>query len=131
MKAIKKLVSMLSMGALISTAAMAGSMEASYLSTAKAGPGVPVPVSVIAPDNEGVSHGARAYLTFTVDEQGVPQDIAVKSATSQTLAANAVKAVAQWRFKPVEVEGKAVATKVTLPVLARNPDLGGNRFAMN
>ena len=131
MKAVKKLVSMLSLGALFATAVMAGSMESSYLSTAKVGPGVPVPVSVVAPDAYGVGAGAKTYLTFTVDEQGMPQDIAVKSTNSDTLAANALKAVAQWRFTPVMVDGKAVATKVTLPIVARNAELGGSRFAMN
>lgn len=131
MKAVKKLVSMLSLGALISTAAFAASVEDSYLATAKREAGVPVPVSVTAPDSYGVGAGSKAYLTFVVDEQGVPQNIAVKSTNSEALAANAVKAVASWRFEPVTVDGKAVATKVTLPIVAKNPEFGGSRFAMN
>lgn len=129
MKAVKKLVSMLSLGVLLGTAVSAAPFE-SYLETAKTGPGVPVPVSVVAPDAYGVESGSEAYLTFTVDEQGVPQEIEVKSATSDTLAANAVKAVAKWRFTPAMVEGKAVATKVALPVVVRDPLLAGTRVAL-
>ena len=131
MNAVQKLVSMLSLGALVSTAVLAASAEESYLATVKVGPGVPIPVSVVAPDNTGVGHGSLAYLTFTVDEQGMPKDIVVKSTTSETLASHAVAAVAQWRFKPAIVDGQAVATKVQLPVVARNPNFEGSRFAVN
>lgn len=118
MKAVKKLAVLLSLGALVSTAALAASTEAAYLAAYRTGPGVPRLKSVVAPVAPDARPGASAQIAFIVDEQGVPREISVASTTDTGLGEAAVEAVKQWRFEPVVRDGKAVATKVVLPVRA-------------
>ena len=48
-------------------------------------------------------------LTFTVDENGIPQDVKVKSSSNHGFDADALQAIRQWRFQPAEVDGEAAA----------------------
>ncbi len=116
MKAVSKFAVMLSLVALASVAASAMTDEQAYLESCHKVPGVPVPVSVVAPTVGSEYSGATVQLEFIVDAAGKPADISVKSAPDNTLATAVVQAVKQWRFAPAEKNGLAVATKVALPV---------------
>ena len=116
MKAVSKLVVLLSLGALAGAAAYATDSEQAYLDSCRKEPGVPVPVTVVSPTVGSEYNGASVQLEFLVDADGKPAAFSIKSATDDVLATAVVKAVKQWRFLPAEVDGKPVATKVSLPV---------------
>lgn len=116
MNAVRKLVVLLSVSALSSVAALASTPEQAYLETCRKDPGVPVPVTVVSPAVGSEYNGASVQLEFVVDAEGKPAEFSIKFATDDVLAKAVVKAVKQWRFLPAEIDGKAVATKVTLPV---------------
>ena len=91
---------------------------------------MPVPVAVVTPAVSSDYIGAKVDVEFTVDEQGKPANVAVPSATDETLASAVVDAVKQWKFKPAERNGAPVATKVVLPVKIVDP-FSGSTFAAN
>lgn len=129
MKAVRKLVVLLSVGALSAVASPASNLEESYLETCRKDPGVPVPVAVVSPTVGPEHNGGLVHLEFVVDVDGKPAEFSVKSATDDVLATAVVKAVKQWRFLPAEIDGKPVATKVALPVKIVDPALSGDRYA--
>lgn len=126
MKAVNKLAVLLTLGALFTTAAFATADEQTYLESCRKGPGVPVPVSVVAPTVGPEYTGGLVQLEFTVDATGKPAEFSVKFATDDTLATAVVQAVKQWRFKPAQVDGQPVATKVALPVKIVDDTLAGS-----
>jgi TonB family protein len=129
MKAVRKLVVLLNVGALLAVAASASSPEETYLESCRKEPGVPVPVTVVSPTVGPEYNGASVQLEFVVDVDGKPAGFSIKSATDDVLASEVLKAVKQWRFLPAEDNGKPVATKVALPVKIVDPTLGGSRVA--
>ena len=129
MKAVRKLVVLLSVGALSSVAALAATPEQAYLESCRKEPGVPVPVAVVSPTVGPEFNGATVQLEFVVDAEGKPTEFSIKSATDDVLATAVIKAVKQWRFLPAEVNGKPVATKVGLPVKIIDPAVTEDRFA--
>lgn len=131
MKAVSKLVLMLSLGSLASASAFAVADEQVYLETCRKDAGVPVPVTVVAPTVAPQFAGSVVQLEFTVDVSGKPAGFSVKSSPDATLAAVVTDAVKQWRFQPAVVDGKPVATKVSLPVKIVDPELPGTRLAVN
>jgi TonB family protein len=128
MKAVRKLVVLLSMGAL-SAVASAASPEQTYLESCRKDPGVPVPISVVTPTVGSEFNGGIVQLEFVVDANGKPAAFSVKSSTDDKLAMAVVDAVKQWRFQPAELNGKPVATKVALPVKIVDPAIAGDRYA--
>jgi TonB family protein len=58
----------------------------------------------------------RVDVRFMVGANGLPRDPTVLSATDSLLQAPALAAVMALRFSPAEVEGRPVATWVSLPV---------------
>jgi protein TonB len=132
MKAVRKLVLVLSLGVLAGSVARATSSdEQAYLESCTKAPGVPVPVAVVTPDVAPGYAGATVQLEFVVDTTGKPVDLAVKSSPDDRLAATVLDAVKQWRFKPAERGGVPVETKVALPVKIVDDSLSGTRFASN
>ncbi|WP_414660910.1 energy transducer TonB [Horticoccus sp. 23ND18S-11] len=129
MKAVRKLVVLLTVGLLPIVAASASTPEATYLETCRKDPGVPVPVSVVSPTVGPEFNGGAVFLEFVVDAAGKPAEFSIKSTTDELLATAVVKAVKQWRFLPAEIDGKAVATKVALPVRIIDPVGTGASFA--
>jgi protein TonB len=125
MKAVKKLAVILSLGALVS-AAFATTDEQAYLESCRKAPGVPLPVSVVAPTLGHEYSGAVVELEFVVDSTGQPTQFSVKSASDNTLATAVVDAVRQWKFKPALKNGVPVATKVALPVKVVDETLAMN-----
>ena len=130
MNAVKKLA-VVSTVFLAPLAALASTAEEIYLAKAKAQPGEPVPLRVVAPWGFTASQGDTAELVFVVDATGIPTDVAVKSSTDQTLAEAAVDAVKQWKFAPATRDGQPVARKVLLPVIVSDNAPFGTRFAKN
>lgn len=128
MKAVKKLVLLLSAGALASVVASAATPERAYLESCRKAPGVPVPVRVVTPLVGPEFIGATVQLQFVVDAQGRPVDVSVQSSPDRELGLQVVDAVKQWRFQPAEVDGKAVATKVALPVNIIEQTVQGPRY---
>jgi TonB family protein len=131
MKAVNKLVVLLSLGALTSVVASAMSDEQAYLEACRKEPGVPVPTVVVAPTVGPEFNGTTVQLEFVVDEKGKPANLSVTSTTDGALATAVMDAVKQWRFKPAERNGAPVATKVALPVRIVDVTRDSNRFANN
>lgn len=130
MKAVRKLVVLLSVGVLSLVSAFAEtSTEQAYLESCRKDPGVPVPVTVVSPTVGPEFNGATVQLEFVVDVDGKPAGFSVKSSTDDKLASAVVEAVKQWRFLPAATNGKPVATKVALPVKVVDPVESGSRYA--
>ncbi len=53
-------------------------------------------------------------LCLTVDEQGVPQDVAVTGSGSDKFDQSALNAVRQYRFKPATRNGQPVPVEIFL-----------------
>ena len=129
MKAVNKLAVLLSLGALV-PAAFATTDEQAYLESCLKAPGMPVPVAVVAPTVGPDQTGGLVELEFVVDATGKPTQFTVKYATDDALASTVLRAVKQWKFKPVEVDGVPVAKKVVLPVKVVEGALYGPSLAM-
>lgn len=127
MKAVNKLAVLISLGALLPLAVSAKSAEEAYVETSLKSPGVPVPVAVVKPSVSPEYAGAQIDVTFTVDAQGTPTQLAVVSSPDARLAKVVMDAVKKWRFTPAQKNGTAVAKKVVLPVRITAED----RFAAN
>jgi len=128
MKAVKKLVVLLSAGAIPIVAISAATPEQAYVQSCRKEPGVPVPVSVVSPTVGPEFHGASVQLEFVVDVQGRPTGFRVASSPDAALAELVMDAVKQWRFLPAEAKGKPVATRVALPVKIVDPATSGTRY---
>lgn len=132
MKAVSKLVVLLSLGTLGTAAAFASSNpEQAYIESCRKDPGVPVPIAVVTPAISTEYAGSKVDLEFVVDQTGKPSQLTVKSDTDETLAAAVLDAVKQWKFKPAERNGVPVPTKVALPVKIVDPAFEGSVFAAN
>jgi hypothetical protein len=116
MKAVNKLAVLLSLAALSSSFVSAKTEEQTYLESCRKESGVPMPLAVVAPSVGHEYAGITVQLEFTVDTSGKPVGFTVKYETDAALAAAVTDAVKQWRFKPAESNGVAVATKVALPI---------------
>ncbi|HUG11181.1 MAG TPA: TonB family protein [Opitutaceae bacterium] len=108
---------MLSLGTWIAvSAATAKSYEESYVESFSTRTDMPVPVKAITPDVPSVESSVEVEVKFVVDTAGVPRDISVADTGDAPLEASLAKAVSQWRFRPLLKDGKAVTSKVILPV---------------
>jgi TonB family protein len=126
MNAVKKLVIVLSLGAL-SGIASAATTEKAYVASYAGVSDLPVPTKVVAP-NISSPVGAEVILKFVIDKTGVPVGIEVASSNDNDLAEAALKAVQQWRFTPLMRNGEAIDAKVKLPFRTELPNLDRNRF---
>ena len=117
MKAVRNVIALLLVSMLAPLVASAKvDDEQAYLALCRKEPGVPVPIAVVSPTVDPSYNGSLVVLEFVVDGAGKPVDLAVKSAPDDRLAAAVLDAVKQWKFKPVERDGVAVETRVSLPV---------------
>lgn len=130
MKAVSKLVLVLSLGALASVAS-ATTPEQAYLESCRKDPGVPVPVAVVTPTVSSEYTGSSVQIEFVVDTTGKPVDLAIKSSPDDAVSAAVMDAVKQWRFKPAERNGTPVETKVVLPVRFTDEYSASTRVAAN
>jgi len=58
-------------------------------------------------------------VTTIVDEQGMPTQIHVVRSAGHGLDENAVAAVSQYRFRPATLDGKPIATRITIEISFR------------
>ncbi len=116
MKRTSKLAVLLSLGALLASAAPAKTLEQAYLDSCRKDPNVPVPTEVTMPQVGAEYVGQTVTVGFVVDTAGRPVDVSAVSAADPKLAEAVVEAVKQWRFRPARRNGVPAATKVVLPV---------------
>lgn len=130
MKAVSKLVILLSSGVLSTVVASATSLaEQTYLETCRKDPEVPVPYAVVSPSVGAQYDGAVVQLEFVVGEDGKPVQFAIKGTPDDVLATKVVEAVKQWRFLPAEVDGKPIAKRCSLPVKIVGASEAEDRYA--
>ena len=120
---VSKIVASVGIIALLSSLALsAKTVEQAYVDSYQGSHSEgPVPLSVVAPTATSDEAG-QVELTFVVNAQGLPTEIAVKTATNENLVASAKAAVAQWKFVPAKLNGEPVACKVMLPVRVVLPE---------
>lgn len=70
---------------------------------------------------EGVTE-ASAELIFLVDKDGNPSDVVILKASHYIAGLSIKEAIAQWRFEPLEVDGRAVPYRATQEVTIRVED---------
>ena len=116
MKNVTKLVTLLSLTALLSPALKAKSPEAAYLETCRKDPGMPVPVVVVSPHVPAGLGGQTVPFEFIVDTSGQTSAFVAPPSADSDLVEAVVDALKQWKFKPAVSEGVPVAMKVVLPV---------------
>ena len=121
MKAVRKLVMLVSLGVIGVVVASATPLEQTYIDSCRKDPGVPVPFKVVTPAVSTDYAGQTVELEFTVNPEGAPVNLSVTSQTDAPLADAVVEAVKQWKFKPAMRDGAPVATKVELPVKIVEP----------
>jgi TonB family protein len=73
-------------------------------------------VKAIAPDVPSVESSVEVEVKFVVDTAGVPREISVADTGDASLEASLANAVSKWRFRPLLKDGKAITSKVILPV---------------
>ena len=130
MKAARKLVVLLVVGAFQAIAAQAMTPEEAYIAQYRDTPlKMPVPLTVVSPAVGSQYNGATVRLEFVVDALGKPVEFSITSTPDDVLATAVVKAVKQWRFMPAEIDGKPVATKVALPVRIVETPVTGQSYA--
>lgn len=115
---VTKLVASISMVALLSTLALSAKTEdvKAYVDSYQgARPEVPVPLQVVEPALRSEIEGV-VELTFVVNAQGLPTNIAITASSNNQLDAPVRDAVGQWKFAPAKRNGEPVARKVVLPV---------------
>jgi TonB family protein len=116
MKAASQLAIVLGLGLSVASFASAKSLEQTYLDNCRKGPGIPVPVAVVAPRVPAGLIGSEADVEFTVTASGKPSAISIRSSTDPEFATAVIDAVKQWKFAPAQKDGVAVDTKVVLPI---------------
>ncbi len=60
--------------------------------------------------------GSMVNLSMTVDANGKPTHVRVKGASDQDAYKHLIATVSQWEFAPARKNGKAVSSKVELPL---------------
>lgn len=76
----------------------------------------PQPVEVVAPQFARVHDGSTVHVKLTIDHEGNASDVVVMFAQDPQLKRDIVKAVEQWKFEPAQKDGKAVETRVVMPL---------------
>jgi protein TonB len=81
---------------------------------------LPVATKQVAPQYPADLHAAKvegsATLSFVVDVSGDVRDVQTVRATQPAFAKAVSAAVAQWKFEPGRLNGKAVNTRMQIPI---------------
>ena len=131
MKIASKLVALSGLGALLPFAALADTVEQTYLESCRKGPDVPVPSAVVTPRVQPYFIGQTVEVEFTVDTDGKPLNFSVLNHADSYLADTVVDALKQWQFTPAHRAGVPVAEKVILPVRVVETPVVGEGYAAN
>lgn len=126
MKRINNLMLVLTVGIFFASSAFAAGLEDAYINSYRGRTDIPVPVSVVSPEISPEFTGTTVVMTFVVETDGMPRDIEAVGKIDPELEFLIKDAVRDWVFKPVSVNGKAVATKVKLPFVIRSNDSGAS-----
>lgn len=131
MKATTKLV--LSLGLIVAPLALsAKSLEQTYLESYTGRTDVPVPLTVVSPVVPAEYAGTTVELEFTIDAKGKPEDIVSRTPVESDLVHLLSRTIAQWKFEPLRRDGKAVPSRVVLPVrIVDDGFSSAKRFAAN
>jgi len=86
-----------------------------------AGASRPQLVSAKRPSNPDSGESASIWVSFDVDEKGVPANLHVEGSSDRKWERKMLEAVQHWRFSPGMKDGKAVVTPCSLSFA-----LGGN-----
>ena len=76
----------------------------------------PQPVEVVSPSFARVHDGSTVFVKLTIDTEGNASDVIVLFGQDRELNRDIVKAVEQWKFEPAQRDGKAVQTRVVMPL---------------
>ncbi len=83
----------------------------------------PVPVKIIQPVALPSRHkGSTVTLTMTIDEAGKPHHVRVMSESDQASYKSLVATVSRWQFIPGRRNGRAVPTRIELPLEVVEPN---------
>ncbi len=78
---------------------------------------LPAPVKIIEPIMVPQSHeGSVVHLAMKIDANGKPSNIRVLGVNDQSAYRRIIVTVSQWEFSPARRDGKAVPSKVELPL---------------
>ncbi len=102
-------------GGVLSTSAFGYAKETAATDAAQLA--APVVTKVVHP--AGIARrfeGATVRVTLTVDENGKPSDIRLVANNDRNLKDTLIPAVAQWEFAPARLNGKAISSRVELPI---------------
>lgn len=58
----------------------------------------------------------QVLVEFTITLDGTVRDVQVVHSESATLNSSVVSAIQQWKFHPKRINGRAVATRVRMPI---------------
>lgn len=125
MKRISNLMFILMTGLLLGSTAFAKTLEDAYIASYHGRTDIPVPVSVVSPDVGSEFAGTKVVMKFVVESDGMPRDIEAVGNVDPELVGALTEALRDWVFKPAHVEGKAVATKVALPIIIHGETADG------
>lgn len=76
----------------------------------------PQPIEVVAPQFARTHDGSTVHVKLTIDTEGNASDVIVLFPHDPQLKRNITKAVEQWKFEPAQKDGKAVETRVVMPL---------------
>jgi protein TonB len=76
----------------------------------------PAPLEVAPVQLPSSHHRSDVTLRMTIDENGQPSNVRVAGTSDQTSYKRLVSAVSQWKFTPGRKNGRAVSTRVELPL---------------
>ena len=80
----------------------------------------PVPVRTVAPDYPAEMRATNTsgivVLGCDIDDKGAVTEAKVSKTTNEAFNQAALDAVAKWKFRPAQKDGKPVAIHINLPV---------------
>jgi len=83
----------------------------------------PVPARIIQPIALPQRYlGSTVTLTMTIDAAGKPHHVRVMSQSDQAAYKSLVATVSQWKFTPGRRNGRAVPTRIELPLEVMEPN---------
>ncbi|WP_438479864.1 energy transducer TonB [Oleiharenicola lentus] len=113
MKTKSILVASALLAGLFSASAFAADATAAHVTTFEA----PAPSKVVGNIQLPQRHeGSTVTLSMTVDANGKASNVRVLSESDQTPYKNLVATVKKWEFTPARKNGKAISTRVELPL---------------
>jgi protein TonB len=80
----------------------------------------PMPVRTTPPEFPKEMRSARTsgivVISCEVDDRGLVNDAKVAKTTNEAFDKAALEAVAKWKFRPAQKDGKAVTMRINVPV---------------